>query len=530
MLARMGVGAQAEQAANASADQRDGDQQPAPTDSASANASETEIPPNQPDIPTGDTPGADVPATDVPATDVPATDVPATDVPATDIPAADVPATDVPATDVPATDVPAADVPAADAPGDDTPPEPDKPQPMGRFISANQILLRYDRDLRIWHRISDREILYQGQRLVALPTYRDEIKLSVGVKVQLLGGTQIELLPSAGLQQAGMRVNFGRVLLMPSTESGKRLVLAVGSRRGVVTLGDPKSSIAALEVDLIRAPGTDPEEVEATAVGYLYAKTGEIVWEEPGLAQPVTVSVGQVLVLDGQPVPVPVVLENPPDWLTSEDIASLERGADRLASARMEKELPAKPVLGESGRPKGMHLRLIETYHNTRRREDLWLAARSLGYIGDFGPLVAALDEPEHPPVWMNETIEHLRAAIARSPEMASLVSQALQIQYGADGTGLFRMLWGYTQRELRGSEAEKLVEGLSHEGLAVRALSIWNLRDIFGLGLQYKPHDTSAKRRTPTQKWRQRLESGEIWEKLPDKSPNSPKGGGRIF
>ncbi|NQU20209.1 MAG: hypothetical protein HQ567_02930, partial [Candidatus Nealsonbacteria bacterium] len=458
--------------------------------------------------------------------------VPGDVVPGDVVPGDVVPGDVVPGDVVPGDVVPGDVVPGDDVPGDVVPPVPAGPLPMGRFMSADQILLRYDPTLRIWHRVSGKEILYPGQRLIALPTYRDEITFSAGVTAQLLGGTQVELLPPGALQPAGMKVHFGRVLVMPLAEAGKRLGLAVGRRRGVVTLPDPRS-IAALEVELIRAPGTDPETVEATAIAYLYAKAGEVTWEEPGMGQPVTVTVGQVLVLNGQPVPVPAVVETAPAWLSGDDTGSLEMGADRLASVTMEKELRPEGVAGDGGQPKGMHLRLIETYHDAhsgRRRENRWLAARSLGYVGDFGPLIVALNDPDHPPVWMDETIEHLRAAVARSPEMATAVRQTLEKQYGDDGTGLFRMLWGYTEQELRSSEAKKLVEGLDHESLAVRTLSFWNLRDIFGLGLQYKPGDTAAKRRTPTQKWRQRLESDEIWEKLPNKSPDAPEGGRRTF
>jgi len=69
------------------------------------------------------------------------------------------------------------------------------------------------------------------------------------------------------------------------------------------------------------------------------------------------------------------------------------------------------------------------------------------------------------------------------------------------------------------------LVEHLDDDTLAIRVLSFWNLKNVFGLGLQYRPEDPAAKRRTPSQKWKQRLESGELWAKMAAKKKKKPNG-----
>ncbi len=87
-----------------------------------------------------------------------------------------------------------------------------------------------------------------------------------------------------------------------------------------------------------------------------------------------------------------------------------------------------------------------------------------------------------------------------------------LQKQYAAETANtLHRMLWGYTNKDLAGGQDRELVERLDHESLAVRRLAFWNLMEITGLGLYYVPEETVAKRKTPIQKWRQRLQAGEI-------------------
>ena len=78
-------------------------------------------------------------------------------------------------------------------------------------------------------------------------------------------------------------------------------------------------------------------------------------------------------------------------------------------------------------------------------------------------------------------------------------------------GDELYRMLWGYSPEQLEEGGAAQLIEWLSHEDLDYRVLSFWNLHHVTGFSYFYKPEDTEAKRRTPVQRWRQKLEAGLI-------------------
>jgi hypothetical protein len=226
--------------------------------------------------------------------------------------------------------------------------------------------------------------------------------------------------------------------------------------------------------------------------------------------------------LGEQPTQIPASVAEFPQWIAGEDMDSMERAANRLASTALEKKLQVERSLEF-----GASLALMELNDHSRR-ENRWLAARCLGYVGDFSPLVAVLNDADHPPVWTDEAIEHLRAAVARSAETAVRVREALQKQYGQDAPSLYRMLWGYTVDGLRGDrQAEELVEYLDHQTLAMRILSFWNLREIFGLGLLYRPTDREAVRRAHSQKWKQRIGSRGIWTKLlgePETAPAAPE------
>jgi hypothetical protein len=168
-----------------------------------------------------------------------------------------------------------------------------------------------------------------------------------------------------------------------------------------------------------------------------------------------------------------------------------------------------------------------------RKSEVARLARRCLGYLNDFDPAVAALDDPDQRQYWWESSgatpsssyIEQLRAAIARGPETAAFVRQAIEKKFGADDAAvLYRMLWGYTNQDLEGGADAKLVQFLDHEKLAFRVLSYWNLHDITGLKLYYQPEQTAVKRRHAVAAWKQRREAGEIRIRGADEKPHATR------
>jgi hypothetical protein len=119
-------------------------------------------------------------------------------------------------------------------------------------------------------------------------------------------------------------------------------------------------------------------------------------------------------------------------------------------------------------------------------------------------------------PAWP-EYIEQLREAVARDAESAAAVRLALEKQYPQQAALMYRMLWGYNDKNLQEGADKTLVGALEDETLAVRVLSFRTLHDLTGLGLFYQPEQTAAKRQQPTVRWRQRLKAGEIRLKTPE-------------
>jgi hypothetical protein len=137
-----------------------------------------------------------------------------------------------------------------------------------------------------------------------------------------------------------------------------------------------------------------------------------------------------------------------------------------------------------------------------------WLAMRCLGYLGDFQPVVTALNDPEKKQDWQEYT-ERLREAVVRSPDTAAAVRSMMQRVYGNDGTGLYELLWKYPDDRLSPEDAAQLIRYLDSERLAFRVLAFWgNLKRITGLGLFYRPEDPAAKRQPAIAKWKERLKA----------------------
>ena len=140
--------------------------------------------------------------------------------------------------------------------------------------------------------------------------------------------------------------------------------------------------------------------------------------------------------------------------------------------------------------------------------------------VGHFEPFVAALSDLDQRGTW-DAHIETLREALALGPHVAKQVQEALLQKRGdADGQALYRMLWSYSDEQLKEGAAEELVAMLKHDQRDYRVLASWNLKTITGLGPEYRPEYSEARHQRTVDRWRERLEAGEIhWPA--EKAPN---------
>ncbi len=207
----------------------------------------------------------------------------------------------------------------------------------------------------------------------------------------------------------------------------------------------------------------------------------------------------QRVTFDGQVTSPPATAKELPKWVAAEPIKQLDRMGSTAIAAALQADRPARVGLMElTSRPQS---------------EVRWLVQRSLGYVGQFRDMVVALNDPARRvawPAWADD-IEQLRDAIARDAQTAAAVHQTLEQQYPQQAADLYRMLWGYSDKDLQSGADKDLVNALDDDLLAVRVLAIANLKEITGVSHGYNPWETVAKRKLATRNWRDLLDKKKI-------------------
>jgi hypothetical protein len=369
---------------------------------------------------------------------------------------------------------------------------------VGRFMSDDQLLLASSGTATDWQRVPSKGFLTANEHILALPTYRADITIDTSVKLQMLGGTELELLPGNSREPEGIKIHFGRFVITPLANAGTKLRVITGERVGVITFVDPDAIVAA-EVRRIHTPGVNPETETSHITAEFFVTLGHVVWDETG-QKSLNITAPARFAIDNQLPPEVAASKDLPKWIAAEPISPI----DRRASVTMTQELLAKPPTRPAQRG------LMELADKHRQKEVRWLAVRCLGYIGYFDPMVTVLDDAASKQEW-GENINQLRDAVGRDPETALAVRKALESRYSPEAADMYRMLWGYSDKNLESGDDEKLVKHLEDENLALRVLSCWNLKEITGKGQFFQPEQPIAKRQQPVRSWKKSLENKEI-------------------
>ena len=309
------------------------------------------------------------------------------------------------------------------------------------------------------------------QQLLVLPTYRARIATTKGVMVEILGGSRVELLGSGPAEPPGIRLLYGRLVLMPLGRAGTALRLAFGER----TMARSRSWIPippALDVRLIHAPGTSPEGSAAVVTADLYVPAGSLL----GHSRREGAADAEILRSPGFPGQDRLAAgagQGSAAWIAAKPIGQFDRWASPAVSQSLSTERPARRGL----------LELM-----TRPQKDVhWLSLRCLAYVGYFHNLVEAMNDSAHKLVW-EEYIDELHAAVARDSDTAAAVRLELESQYPQQAAMLYRMLWGYTDDDLANGEDANLVRALDDDMLAVRRAGHLEPQGYYRLGQSVLP------------------------------------------
>ncbi|MBX9788642.1 MAG: hypothetical protein K2Y37_06975 [Pirellulales bacterium] len=369
------------------------------------------------------------------------------------------------------------------------PTTPAVPQAIGRLVSEQSLLLAYG-EPQEWERVPAAGGITSGQKLLALPGFRPTMSLNSGVTLRLIGASQIKLLAPDAAEVPGVELDFGRMVAMNTGRAGGQLRFHIGDLDARLTFGDA-SAVAAIEVYPVTLTGSDPEAVTPPLIARLYAASGAVEWEDLSGAKKLAIEAPKVVDVIDPPPGFPAVPEGElPPWATG---AEMPVAIEQLAADFVIKSLPP-------GQPARLALK---EFADNRRIEVRAMAARSLALLGDYEPLIEALNLESERPNWP-QNVDALRFALALGPEHATLVRETFIKLRRENSTELYRLLWGYTPAQLEQGEALKLVDRLDHPALDMRVLAFLNLRQIAGLDYGYRPEKTEISRQPSLRKWRQ--------------------------
>jgi hypothetical protein len=376
-----------------------------------------------------------------------------------------------------------------------TPDIPAKIEPVGRVNSAgSQVLLRFDSATGAWVRLPARETLLVGDRLLALPAYRPQIALGNGLTIDLLGGTLVELRPIDAGGTPGILLLRGRLM-----------AFNVGGTKGALRLenGTSVNSVALTSAELgiefvpRRLPGQDPLTAVSSDLA-LYGKSGQISWWTATQAEsPLTMPGQWLITADAAPAPLPATA-TPPTWLVSDERDLLEKQAADSIELGLRSDKAVSVALREM--------------LGDRRIENVQLALRCLAQLGEYEDFTPLLRDPTQRYSTWERYVQMLAEALDYGPEYAGKVRDSLVKQHGPNGEPLFRILWGYSDEQLKNGAAQYLIETLDHPELEFRIFAIWTLCDITGQPPGgYQPQDPQARRKAAILKWEQKLKEGQI-------------------
>ncbi|MCP4194519.1 MAG: hypothetical protein GY768_28260 [Planctomycetaceae bacterium] len=392
-----------------------------------------------------------------------------------------------------AVSIPATGIADETADGDINPGQ-EEAREVGKFLSEDQLLARFNPLSNLWDRIPARDSIREREDLLSFPIFRPQIMLPTGIQLTLVGPAKIQLLQQGSDDSPGIGIDFGRATIETFSQVGSKIDFEWMSQSAVANLADIKSSFA-IEVSRQFMPGSDIIKDEAHIITSIYTTSGSVAWQIND-SEPITVAAGQRLtIVDDKQARVDDV-SSYPAWIDGSDSSPRDPAAIRS-------------LLPEVGieRPVGLSLK---EQADSRRLEVRSLAVCSLAFLGDFDSLLLAMNDNRMKAYWTDEYTA-LTQAMTMNPESAQKLLQALEDKHGPEGRDLFRLLAGFNSVQLQAGNDQKLISYLDHPSSDFRIVAHENLKAITGIPSLYMPHYADKLRKPHVFKWKDKLNKGQI-------------------
>ncbi|MDG2381815.1 MAG: hypothetical protein P8N76_09080 [Pirellulaceae bacterium] len=370
----------------------------------------------------------------------------------------------------------------------------DEAREVGKFLSEDQLLARFNPISNLWDRIPARDSIRQQEDLLSFPIFRPQVMLSTGMQLTLVGPAKIQLLQPDADDSPGIGIEFGRATIETFSQVGSKINFEWTSQSAVAKLADIKSSFA-IEVSRQLIPGSDVIQDLAHTVTHIYTTSGSVDWQINN-SEPITVAAGQRLTIVDDRQSQLNDVSTYPAWIDGSDASPRDPTAIRSLLPEVGVERPVSLSLKEQA--------------DSRRLEVRSLAVCSLAFLGDFDSLLVAMNDNRMKAYWTDE-YNALTQSMTVSPESAQKLLQALQDKHGPEGRDLFRLLAGFNSVQLKAGSDQKLVSYLDHPSSDFRIVAHENLKAITGIPSLYMPHYAEKPRKTHVFKWKDKLNKGQI-------------------
>ena len=360
--------------------------------------------------------------------------------------------------------------------------------PAEASVSRNdQLLLMYDSRISDWIRVDSDIPLQSGDTLLGLPAFRADIEVGSENVITMIGATMLQL--GSGTD---VKLHRGRLVMKNKAPVTQTVTVPAGT----LEIQLPENGFVAIDSEMARVPGSKLDE-PVHAILRVHAVRDEAVVRFGD--QEWNISEGEHLLALDRYTPR---IERSRDmkWATSSAVSRLDTRAVRVWKDNLDGVGEMSPWLRDLAR---------------RHFDHRALAARCLAEMDQFGPIVAALNNPDQRAYW-DEHYKVLRRALTRGSDSVERLRLELEKVHGDKTPFIMEMIGGYDSRQLAMGSGEKLVKYLHSPLLTHRVLAIQNLKGILGHHLNYRPQDTVAKRRRPVLQWQSRQKDGKVTYRNP--------------
>ena len=393
-------------------------------------------------------------------------------------------------------------------PGKEKPAEPTKPDSapavplpvLASYASTSGVLLRLDESGRDWRRIPTRTETRTTEvkakdALLCLPSFRALLQLSNGPAVEMVGETELAIVPADEGTDAHLKLDRGRLVLATNNERATFQIDFLDQTWRINMKGP--EIVVGMSLTPVWKPG-GPFAYEAAVLvprGEIEVVTAK---EAHQLGGPVRLRWNSATGMrDKESLSVPVA------WLEKEEMTMLViKASESLADALHVDSPLARP--------------LVDATENQRSKEIRLLGVQCLGAIGRLSALTDAMNSLDRRDV-RQATIATLRQYMARGPQYEEALFKALYAKFNKSeiyAQGALDLLKGYSDAEFKQMKAKEysdLIELLSPEKeVCIRELAIMNLEDLAGkpTGSNYDP---GKPRESDIAAWTRALKEGRL-------------------